>query len=457
MYLWQVLMLKGISRRDFGEGFHWGVAVSAYQVEGAWNADGKGPSIWDVFVRRPGKIDRRETGDIACDFYNRYLEDIQLLRQLSIPAFRFSLSWPRLLPEGRGTINPKGVAFYHQVIDACLAAGIEPWVTLYHWDLPQALQEAYGGWTSRRIVEDFLRYVELCATEYGGKVRYWMVLNEPLAFTAVGYLLGVHAPGKRGLKNFLPAVHYATLAQAEGIRLLKRLLPKAQVGTTFSTAPTFPYRPQKPQDQAAAARYDIVLNRLFVEPLLGRGYPQGFPQLSEGLRRYMQPGDEERMAARPDFIGIQNYTREIIKHHALVPWIKSRPIPAKRRRAPYQAMGWEVYPESLYLALKQFAQYDPALPIIITENGFAAEKETTDDPQRTAYLQAALKQVYRAQQEGIPVQGYFIWTFLDNFEWAEGYRPQFGIVYVDRATLNRAPKNSALWYRDFLRGAAEIP
>ncbi|MCX8112354.1 MAG: GH1 family beta-glucosidase [Bacteroidia bacterium] len=446
-----------IKRKDFGADFSWGVAVSAYQIEGGWNADGKGPSIWDAFVRRPGKIDRRETGDVACDFYNRYLEDIRLLRELRIPAFRFSISWPRIFPEGRGRTNPAGVAFYHQVIDACLAEGIEPWITLYHWDLPLALEEGYGGWTNRKIVEDFIAYVSFCASEYGGKVKYWMILNEPLAFTAAGYLLGVHAPGRRGLKNFFPAVHHAALAQAEGVRVLKSLSPKAVVGTTFSTSPTFSYRAGHPKDEAAARRYDAVLNRLFVEPLLGRGYPtDAFPELSQISERYAQPGDEKRLEARPDFIGIQNYSREVIKHHALVPWIRGRPIPPKRRGAPYQAMGWEVFPESLYLALRQFSQYDPTLPLVVTENGFAAEKERTEDPGRIAYLKAALRQVYRAQQEGIRVKGYFIWTFLDNFEWAEGYRPQFGIVYVDRATLSRHPKQSALWYRDFLGGEAEL-
>jgi beta-glucosidase len=451
-------MLAPIYRKDFGMDFHWGVAVAAYQIEGAWQADGKGLSIWDDFVHRPGKIDRRETGDVACDFYNRYLEDIQLLRQLEIPSFRFSLSWSRIFPEGRGRINPAGVAFYHQVIDACLAAGVEPWVTLYHWDLPLALQKAYGGWTGRQVVEDFLAYVEFCAKEYGRKVRYWMVLNEPFAFTAVGYLLGVHAPGKRGLRPFLAAVHHAALAQGEGIKRLKALLPsKSWVGTTFSTSPTLPYRPQNWRDVAAARRYDAVFNRLFIEPLMGLGYPvDGFPLLAEIEKRYLRPGDRERMMARPDFIGIQNYTREVIRHHAMVPWIKGRPIPAKRRGTPYQAMGWEVYPESLYLAIKLFAQYDRQMPIIITENGYAAEKETTEDSQRTNYLQAALRQVYRAQQEGLSVKGYFIWTFMDNFEWAEGYRPQFGIVYVDRRTLARQPKASAYWYRDFLQGRVAL-
>ncbi|MCS7162723.1 MAG: GH1 family beta-glucosidase [Bacteroidia bacterium] len=445
-----------IYARDFGEGFHWGVSVSAYQIEGGWNADGKGPSIWDAFVRRPGKIYRRQTGDVACDFYHRYLEDIQLMRMLHIPAFRFSISWPRILPEGRGSPNPAGIRFYHQVIDACLAAGIEPWVTLYHWDLPLALEEAYGGWLNRRIVEDFLNYTRLCAQEYGNKVKYWMILNEPLAFTAAGYLFGIHAPGRRGLRPFLKAVHHAALVQGEALRLLKSLLPKAQVGTTFSTSPTFPYRPKNPRDRAAAARYDAVLNRLFVEPLLGKGYPTDvLPQLNR-LSKYMQPGDLERLQARPDFIGIQNYTREVIRYHALIPWVRGRPIPPRRRKAPYQAMGWEIYPESLYLAIRQFAQYDPNIPIIVTENGFAAENETTDDPARTRYLQAAIKQVYRAIQEGLNVKGYFIWTLLDNFEWAEGYRPQFGIVYVDRATLERRPKASAYWYSRFLQNQEPI-
>ncbi|MCS7189747.1 MAG: GH1 family beta-glucosidase [Bacteroidia bacterium] len=449
--------MEPIGRKDFGEDFHWGVSVSAYQIEGGWNSDGKGPSIWDAFVRKPGKVYHRETGDIACDFYHRYLEDIRLLKDLHIPCFRFSFSWPRLIPRGRGETNPKGVDFYHQVIDACLAMGIEPWVTLYHWDLPLALEEAYGGWTNRQILDDFLRYVEFCAQEYGKKVKYWMVMNEPLAFTALGYLLGIHAPGKRGFKNFMPAVHHVALAQAEGIRLLKQALPKGVVGTTFSTSPTFPYRERNLNDLAAARRYDAVLNRLFVEPLLGRGYPvDALPSLKEVFQRYAQKGDEERLIARPDFLGIQNYTREVIKHHGLVPWIKGRPIPPKRRKVPHQAMGWEVYPESLFLALRQFAQYDPTLPLIVTENGYAAEGETTHDPERIAYLSQAIKQVHKAQQAGVLVKGYFVWTFMDNFEWAEGYRPQFGIVYVERRTLERKPKESAYWYRDFLAGKVTI-
>lgn len=447
-----------IYRKDFGPDFHWGVAVSAYQIEGGWQADGKGPSIWDDFVHRSGRIDRRETGDVACDFYHRYLADIQLLKSLSIPAFRFSFSWPRLFPEGRGRVNPAGVAFYHQVIDALLAEGIEPWVTLYHWDLPLALQKAYGGWESRQVVEDFLAYVRFCAQEYGRKVRYWMVLNEPLAFTAAGYLLGIHAPGRQGLKPFLAAVHHVALAQGLAIRELKALLPSvAWVGTTFSASPVFAYRPGFWRDEAAARRYDALLNRLFIEPLMGLGYPvDAFPLLAEIERRHGRAGDREQMAARPDFIGIQNYTREVVRYHPLVPWIQGRPVPPKRRGVPYQAMGWEIYPESLYLALRQFASYDSRLPLVITENGYAAQQETTEDPQRITYLKAALRQVYRAKQEGIAVAGYFIWTFMDNFEWAEGYRPQFGLVYVDWQTLARRPKQSAFWYQRFLQGEESL-
>ncbi|MCS6789559.1 MAG: GH1 family beta-glucosidase [Bacteroidia bacterium] len=448
---------EGIRREDFGKDFHWGVAVSAYQIEGGWQADGKGPSIWDAFVRRAGKIDRRETGDVACDFYHRYLEDIQLMRELSIPAFRFSISWPRILPEGKGKPNPEGIRFYHQVIDACLAANIEPWVTLYHWDLPLALEEAYGGWADRKIIEDFLNYAELCAKEYGGKVKYWMILNEPLAFTILGYLLGVHAPGHRSVQKFLAAVHHAALVQAEGIRLLKSLLPKAVIGTTFSVSPTFPHRPNNPKDIAAARRFDALFNRIFIEPLLGKGYPVNeLPLLRDIYNKYLRPGDEERLRANPDFIGIQNYTREAIKHHALIPYIKARTIPAKRRGVPYHAMGWEVYPESMYLILKQFSQYDPNLTFIITESGYAGEGETTQDTPRLEYLKAVLRQIHRAKQEGIRVEGYFIWTLMDNFEWAEGYRPQFGIVYVDRATLRRQPKASAHWYKKFLENKEAI-
>ncbi|MGQ9863796.1 MAG: glycoside hydrolase family 1 protein [Bacteroidia bacterium] len=444
-------------RKDFGEKFFWGVATAAYQIEGAPNADDKEPSIWDEFSHKKGKIARNENGDIACDFYHRYLEDIRLLKELHIPNFRLSLSWSRLMKEE--SPNPKGIAFYHQVIDNFLAANIEPWITLYHWDLPARYQNAWGGWRNRKILAAFEKYVTLCAKEYGDKVKYWMVLNEPLAFSALGYLLGIHAPGEKGMKNFLPAVHHITLAQAMGGKILRALAPKAIIGTTFSCAPTEPYKPSL-SHTAAARRWDALLNRLFIEPALGMGYPVDTLPILYKIDRYALPQDYPEMKFDFDFIGVQNYSREVIKKHIAVPYLKGRPVPPKKRKVPYHAMGWEVYPKSLYLILKQFARY-PIKRLIVTENGYAAEGEKPQpdipDTYRIEYFRQVLYWLHQAQKEGVPVEGYFLWTYTDNFEWAEGYRPQFGIVYTHPTDLRRFPKKSAWWYRDFLLGKEGIP
>lgn len=441
-----------IYSHQFGKDFHWGVASSAYQTEGAPQEDGKGLSIWDVFTRRPGVIKNNHNGNRATDFYRRFIQDIILMEFLGIRNFRFSLSWPRLIPEGTGRKAEKGIEFYNRVIDFCLECGIEPWITLYHWDLPQTLEEK-GGWTNRDMIRWFEDYVVFCIQQFGDRVKRWMVLNEPMAFTGAGYFLGLHAPGRKGLSNFLPAVHHAALCQAQGIRVIQSLNARLKVGTTFSCAPVDGLDATR-FSQEAAQRVDVFSNRLFVEPLLGLGYPWHEVKVLQQLERYMQAGDEQLLRAKPDFIGLQNYTREVARHSTLMPYLNARLVKASKRGVSATAMDWEIYPEGIYRALKRFQAYDNSIEIIITENGAAfpdrLEDGHVDDSDRIQFYQQYLAQVLKAKQEGVNVNGYFAWSFTDNFEWAEGYSKRFGMVYVDYATQRRIIKASGFWLQNFL-------
>ncbi|MCR5889864.1 beta-glucosidase [Hymenobacter sp. J193] len=445
------------SRADFGADFHWGTSAAAYQTEGAWQADGKGPSIWDEFVHRRGRIKGGATADVATDFYHRWPEDLDLMRGLHLPNFRFSVAWSRVLPQGRGAANPAGLDFYDRLVDGCLERGIEPWVTLYHWDLPAALQRQ-GGWAHRDVVGWFTDYAQLMAQRLGDRVRHWIVLNEPLAFVGVGHLLGIHAPGRRSLPAFLAATHHAALAQAEGGRALRATLPAGtQIGTSFSGSHVQPWRPGLPRDEAAARRADAAFNRMFIEPALGLGYPVADLPVLRRLERYHRPGDEQRLPFDFDFLGVQNYTREVIGFAPYVPLVWARLVSARRRGVPITSMGWEVYPESIYHLLKKVAAYPNAQRLVVTENGAAFPDTLTSDgrvpdPARQSFLRACIGQVLRARREGVPVDGYFVWSFTDNFEWAEGYHPRFGLVHVDYETQQRTIKDSGHWYGLLLAG-----
>lgn len=437
---------------DFGKNFKWGVSTAAYQSEGAYNIEGKGLSIWDVFSNTPGKIFNNHHGNTACDFYHRYAHDISLVKLMNIPNFRFSLSWSRILPKGTGSINYRAIEFYNNVIDLCLEMGIEPWVTLYHWDLPNEL-ELKGGWTNREVIDWFSEYVQICVRTFGDKVKRWMVLNEPMVFTGAGHFLGVHAPGKKGLANFLPAVHHAALCQAEGGRIIKSESSMNMAGTTFSCSYVEPYRSTS-LDKIAAIKIDALLNRLFVEPLAGKGYPVEDLKLLERLEPYIKDGDESKLPFKMDFIGIQNYTRELVSYSAITPLIYAKLIAAEKRTTETTVMNWEIYPEALYKMIVQFNAYDfPS--IIVTENGAAFDDRIEDgqihDTRRTEYLQEHIAQVYRAVKQGVKVDGYFVWTLTDNFEWAEGYKPRFGLVHTDINTQKRIMKDSGRWYGNFLR------
>lgn len=441
-------------RDDFGEDFQWGVSSAAFQTEGGYDVDGKGLSIWDTFTARKGKIKQNQHARVACDFYNQYPGDMALVKQMRIPNFRFSLSWSRIFPHGTGNKNLQGIDYYDRLIDCCLEQGIEPWVTLYHWDLPQALQDK-GGWTNRDILSWLEEYATCAANHFGDRVQHWMVLNEPTVFTGAGYFFGVHAPGLTGLQNFFPAAHHAALAMGRVGRLLRSLLPQAQLGSTFSCSSIHPFS-SRSRDTEAAVRADALINRMFIEPVLGLGYPIADFNALAGIEKYMFAGDDMALPFDFDFIGIQNYTREVVRHSYFMPYLRARLVSAKKRKVPVTSMNWEVYPPSIYEMIKKFGAYPNIPKIYITENG-AAFPDVIDDGKvhdelRTQYLKSHLGQVLRAKREGCNVHGYFVWTLTDNFEWAEGYHTRFGLVHVDFETQQRIIKDSGLWYRDFLVG-----
>ncbi len=439
--------------------FHWGVSTSAFQIEGAYNKDGRGASIWDTFASKKGKINNNENANIACDFYHNYEDDLEIVEQLGISNFRFSISWSRIFPDGYGYVNKKGVDFYSKLIDKCLEKGIEPWVTLYHWDLPQRI-ENNGGWTNRRIVDWFFDYVAFCVSQFGDRVKRWMVLNEPLVFTGAGYFLGIHAPGRKGLSNFLPAVHHAVLCQAEGGRIIKSLRKDCLVGTTFSCSLIEPYRADSKKDIASAKRVDALTNRLFLEPALGLGYPTKELGFLKKIEKYYLKNDEEKMKFEFDFIGIQNYTREIIKYNPFIPFLKASIVDAKKRNVNLTEMGWEVYPKALSQMIEKFSSYEGVKKIIISENGAAFKdifsNKSINDVERIDYLSENISEMLKSKKYSEKLIGYFVWSLLDNFEWAEGFRPRFGLVHVDFKTQKRTLKSSALWYKNFIQSYQEV-
>ncbi|WP_316799933.1 GH1 family beta-glucosidase [Pedobacter frigidisoli] len=443
-----------IKSSDFGDEFLWGVAVAATQIEGAAAEQGKGPSIWDSFAAKSGKIKKGHKLDITCDFYHKYVEDIALVTLLGFKVFRFSISWSRILPLGKGETNPLGIRFYHNVIDECLSQGIVPYITLYHWDLPQALENE-GGWTSFSINAAFNAFVSICALEYGDKVKNWIVLNEPFGYTSLGYMLGVHAPGKTGLSNFFPAVLHTALAQAEGGKILRAEVSNANIGTTYSCSEIVPYT-QSENDILAAKRVDCLMNRLFIEPAQGLGFPTaGWDVLEKFQLEYGTWRLQERMKFDFDFIGLQNYFPLTVKYNAFIPVIQAWEVKAKSQRKPHTAMGWEINAESFYNIIKQFAAYPNVKNIMVTENGAAYHDKLVNghvvDAERIEYFKLYLNALLKAKQEGIKITGYMAWTLMDNFEWAEGFNARFGLVHTDFKTLERTIKYSGYWWQEFLK------
>ncbi|HPV08293.1 MAG: GH1 family beta-glucosidase [Aggregatilineales bacterium] len=441
----------------FPEDFIWGAATSSYQIEGAWDEDGKGESIWDRFTHTPGKIEDGSTGDVACDHYHRYEEDVALMKWLGLHAYRFSISWPRVLPEGRGAVNPKGLDFYNRLVDALLEAGITPYVTLYHWDLPQALQDA-GGWPARTTAEAFVEYARIVAEALGDRVRHWMTLNEPWVSAVVGYLHGRHAPGHTSLEEMLPASHHLLLAHGWSMPVIRQAVPGAEVGLVLNLWPHTPAS-RSFADRQAAYYGDGFLNRWYLDPITGRGYPADMVARFPRLLDYVQDGDMEAIATPIDFLGINYYSRHVIRSED-VPEAENEPqeVFASDDRTE---MGWEVYPEGLYDMLGRL-HFDYRFPALyVTENGAAfedvvGEDGCVNDPRRVAYLCEHLRAASRAIAAGVPLKGYFVWSLLDNFEWSFGYTKRFGIVHVDFDTLERTPKASAEYYRKVIRANAVV-
>lgn len=441
-----------LKKTDFGPDFQWGVSTASYQIEGAYKKHGKGLSIWDVFTQNSGNIKDGSNAKKSCNHYKYYKKDIGLLKKLHIPNYRFSISWPRILPNGIGQVNQKGIDFYNRVIDRCIDKGITPWITLYHWDLPYEL-EIKGGWTNRDILSWFAEYTEIAAKNFGDRVKNWLVLNEPATFIGAGYFLGYHAPGKKGINSFLPAMHHAMLCQGIGGRILKDNVPHCRVGTAISIT-QIDSDGTSAKDEQTKKRFDIIFNRLFVEPILGLGYPMNDFAVLKKVRQYMHHVDEKNLPFDFDFIGLQNYTREVIKYNPLIPYVKGKIIEAKERNVNCTHMGWEIYPEAIYNMLHKLNAYGKIKEFIVTENGASfpdkREKKTIHDPQRVEFLKTHLKQVLRAKQDGINVNGYFVWTLMDNFEWAEGYTQRFGLIYTNFKNRKRYFKDSGYWFAEFL-------
>jgi beta-glucosidase len=433
---------------SFPQQFVWGAATAAYQIEGAATADGRGESIWDRFCALPGKVRNGDSGAVACDFYHRYPADVALMRELGLDAFRFSISWPRILPEGRGRVNQAGLDFYDRVVDELLSAGIQPFPTLYHWDLPQALEDE-GGWTTRSVVDAFLEYVDAVAARLGDRVRHWTTLNEPWVAAWLGYGWGQHAPGRTSDADALAASHHLLLAHGRAVELLRRL-PGARLGIALSLIHVDPASDAE-DDVRAARELDGRLNRWYLDPIFRSAYPADLLEVLEPDLPEIAAGDLEAAGAPIDFLGVNYYTRFVARAGA----DGEGPVIVPTAEGERTDMGWEVYPDGLFELLVRLRS-DYAVPSVhVTENGAAygdlrGHDGAVRDPERQAYIAGHLAAVERAIDAGAPVHGYFVWSLLDNFEWSFGYSKRFGLVYVDYPTLERVPKASYGWYRDFI-------
>ncbi|MBA3471308.1 MAG: beta-glucosidase [Herpetosiphonaceae bacterium] len=444
-----------MSLSRFPTDFLWGAATSSYQIEGAWNEDGRGESIWDRFSRQPGAIKDGSNGDVACDHYHRWRDDIAIMKQLGLQVYRFSIAWPRILPNGRGAVNQKGLKFYSDLVDELLANDIVPFATLYHWDLPQTLQDE-GGWAVRSTAEAFVEYVDVVTSALGGRVKQWITHNEPWCASILGYQNGEHAPGLQDWPSALAASHHLLLSHGWAVDVIRRNSPGAQVGITLNLTPAEPASSSQ-HDQEATRHFDGFFNRWFLDPIYGRGYPADMVadyaaagRLPGGMA-FVQAGDLETIAAATDFLGINYYSRAVLRN-SQVPEADNEP------RSVFQApenewteMGWEVYADGLYqLLIRVQADYNPA-NIYITENGASYSDGPNGDGKvhdhrRIQYLHDHLVACERAIQAGVKLGGYFAWSLMDNFEWGWGYKQRFGMVWVDYETQQRVPKESAHWY-----------
>jgi beta-glucosidase len=442
---------------SFPEQFRFGVATAAFQIEGAVDEDGRGESIWDRFTRQPGAVAGGETADVACDHYHRWEADLDLMQALGVESYRFSISWSRVLPNGIGPVNPAGMRFYRRLAEGLRERGIEPIATLYHWDLPQVLQEV-GGWASRDTAKRFADYAALMAEELGDVVGDWITHNEPWVVAFLGHAQGVKAPGLRDWPTALRVSHHLLLSHGLARSAIRTTLPDARVGIALNLAPIRAASSSE-EDAAAARRQDGHLNRWFLDPIFRSGYPSDMVELYEsqfGRLDAVRDGDLELIGQPIEFLGLNYYMPHRVRH---APGAGPLELEAAAPAPPLTAMGWEIDPDALLEVLRRLRDDYGAGAIYITENGAAFEDQPlngtgyVDDSERTAYLRDHLEIVRRAIAEGVDVRRYCLWSLLDNFEWEHGYAKRFGIVHVDYKTQRRAPKLSGLWYRDYIYAA----
>ncbi len=433
-------------RVQFPQGFLWGSATASYQIEGAAHEDGRLPSIWDTFSRTPGCVANGDTGDVACDHYHRYKQDVAMIADLGVHAYRFSVAWPRVIPTGDGEINPAGLDFYSRLVDELLEKGVVPHLTLYHWDLPQTLQDR-GGWVNRETVDAFVRFADVVSRKLSDRVKFWTTINEPWCVAFIGNLFGDHAPGLHDLETAVHVSHHVLLGHGEAVGVL-RANGAEQVGIVLNPSHVMPAT-DTPADRAAAWRQDGFINRWWLDPLFRGSYPLDMLEwLGEPP---VQSGDMEKINRPIDFLGV-NYYQRSLSAATEDNFLQTRDV--KPVESEYTAQHWEVYPPGLYYMLKRIWQdYNPP-PLYVTENGAAFDDVLVDgrvhDEKRRAFLQAHFEQALKAREEGVDLRGYFVWSLMDNFEWAWGYDKRFGIIHVDYATQQRTLKDSALWFRDVI-------
>ncbi|MGM0674191.1 MAG: GH1 family beta-glucosidase [Spirochaetota bacterium] len=436
----------------FPEDFLWGAATASYQVEGAVAEEGRGVSIWDTFSHTPGKVAHGHTGDVACDQFHRYREDVSLMRRLGLDAYRFSIAWPRVFPEGSGRRNKAGFDYYKRLLDALEEAGITPVATVYHWDLPQKLEDA-GGWVNRDTAYRYAEYAAECYRELGDRVAKWITLNEPFCSSALGYLLGVHAPGRRDRPAAYRAAHHLNLAHGLGLQAYRNSGLTGEVGIALNMISPRPAT-RREEDVAAADRAADGQTRMFLDPILGRGYPQRHLDAYPEVELPVESGDLELISAPIDFLGINFYWEDVVRSDAEHP----EGFAFEPQYQQTTEMGWPETPRGLYRHLLWVREYTGDLPLYITENGAAmpdelsADGERCHDERRITYLREHLEACRDAIEAGVPLKGYFLWSLIDNFEWSFGYTKRFGVVYCDYVNLRRVPKDSFFFYRDVIAG-----
>ena len=440
-----------LSRADFAHDFLWGCATSSYQIEGAGSEDGRVESIWDRFAATPGKVRDGSNGSVACDHYHRWPEDLDIARDMGLQAYRFSIAWPRIFSEAGGKPNQRGLDFYSRLVDGMLERGIQPWATLYHWDLPQFLQDQ-GGWNERATVDAYLAFVDAMTRRLGDRVQHWITHNEPWCTAMIGNFEGLHAPGLTDFKTALQVCHHVLLSHGKAVPLIRANVPDAKVGISLSLHPV-QAASDSPADQAATQRHDGLRYRWFLEPLYGRGYPAATMADVGAAAPTVLPGDMEAIAVPTDFLGVNYYFPETIADAPGHAPLSSKVLPPAGVETT--ALGWEVAPQGLTELLARISNdYQPG-DMYITENGSCYDDEVgpdgeVEDVDRRRYLQRHLGAMKAAIAAGVKVKGYFAWSLIDNFEWAEGYLRRFGLVHIDYATQQRRLKASGKWYRAFL-------